>query len=95
MVDKVKKQTDKLFEIFEDKLIEKIKKLNLKDEDLITKTIKDKPEKPKKKSPVIPKEKQCTKMKKDGNKCTAPKCYKESCWPHLLKNEREEYINSK
>nr|CAC08230.1 putative terminal recognition factor [Schwanniomyces etchellsii] len=94
----VKTKTDKTFQLLKNSilqdLIDKIEKLDINTKEQLIDELK-KEEKPKRKAPTIPKEKQCTKICNDGRKCVVAKCYKNSCWAHLNKEDREAYRSKK
>ena len=72
-----------------DDLIKKIKELDI-DKNTLEK-IENVLNKPKRKPPVIPLEKQCGKLTKKGERCRITVCYKRTCWAHLTTAEKEEY----
>nr|CAJ57284.1 putative terminal recognition factor [Millerozyma acaciae] len=90
---KVNKSLETLKQSIINDIVDKIKTLDLKDEELIIEEITK--TKAKRKAPTIPLEKQCIKKCKDGSKCTVPKCYKKTCWAHLTKDQRKEYQSLK
>nr|AVX51673.1 terminal recognition factor-like protein [Komagataella phaffii] len=96
-----KKEVNKAISILNKSIINdiiiKIENLDIDDKDkqLIKDTITSYKQKPKRKAPKIPLEKQCREMTKKGEKCTVPKCYKGVCWAHMNKDEREKYRSMK
>lgn len=94
-----KSKSDKLYEKAKeakiDELIDLLSEFNIDEKVIEEVKNKIKNKKPKRKAPTIPKEKQCTRTRINGEKCTVAACYKKSCWPHLLKDEREEYRKKK
>ncbi|CAX40835.1 DNA-binding protein TRF1 homologue, putative, partial [Candida dubliniensis CD36] len=72
-----------------DNLIDKIKELDI-EKDTIER-IESVLNKPKRKPPFTPLEKQCGKLTKKGERCRIAVCYKKTCWVHLTPKEIEEY----
>lgn len=73
-----------------EELIKKLDKLEI-NEELVRKTLLE--EKPKRKQPNIPIDKQCTRFTKTGEKCKVAICDKENkiCWAHMNKEQREKH----
>lgn len=88
---KVNKSLNNLKKSITDEIIEKIKKLELADEEEIIEKIVSEDKKPKRKAPKIPLEKQCTKLCKDGTKCRVPMCHNKICWAHMNTEQRNVY----
>lgn len=82
----LKKYRDEVEEDF----IKKLRELGIEEE--VIEQIKE--EKPTKKK-EISEDRKCSNIKEDGEKCGLFKCYKDKCWGHLTKEEKEEYKENK